>query len=215
MALADIRNRVEQQLGDTSNLIWSTGWVDEGIRQALHRWSERIPQHAITTLTAASDTRELDLSTISGLLSVVRVWTPYTAANPEEPPNWRPFEHWYDPQLLYLPNYEIPSGDVVRIFYTLGQTVEDLDSATATTIPDHELSTLIDGAAGFAAIERGLDITEQVTLGRATSKEIRDWGQAKIDRFERKLDQLVKAKALLSQSRVRLPRQDRHDTEWS
>jgi hypothetical protein len=216
--LATIRDRVEQQLVDTGNSIWSADLIDEGLRQALAEFSLAIPLHAITTLTLSSDTRELDISTISGLLDVVALWLPYTAADPEYPPNTRPFEHWRDNDILYLGEYEGQSGDVARVFYTAVQTIEDLDSAAATTLTGPQESILITGGAGFAASSRSLDLEEQVTLGARVAKEIQAWGEMRLERFRSQVAAEARRLALAGQSAVELPPLDRWDRDgqgWS
>ena len=216
--LAAIRDRVEQQLVDTGNAIWSTDLIDEGLRQALAEFSLAIPLHAITTLTLSSDTRELDISSVSGLLDVVQLWLPYTASDPEYPPNVRPFEHWRDNDILYLGEYEGQSGDVARIFYTAVQTVEDLDSATATTLTGPQESILSTGGAGFAASSRSLDLEEQVTLGARVAKEIQAWGEMRLERFRSQVAAEARRLTLAGQSAVELPALDRWDRDgqgWS
>jgi len=216
--LATIRDRIEQQLVDTTNAIWATGLIDEGLRQALAEFSLSIPVHQITTLTLSSDTYELDISAISGLLGVARLWLPYTAASPENPPNWRPFDHWRDNDILYLGEYQGQSGDVARIFYTAGQTIEDLDSATATTLTGPQESILITGGAGFAALSRSLDLGEQVTLGARVAKEIQAWGEARLERFRALVAAEANRLALVGRSAVGLPPLDRWDRDgwgWS
>jgi len=211
--LAAIRDRVEQQLVDTGNSIWSTDLIDEGLRQALAEFSLSIPLHQITTLTLASDTYELDISSVSGLLNVQRLWLPYTASNPENPPNWRGFDHWRDNSILYLGEYQAQSGDVARVFYTAVQTVEDLDSAASTTLTALQESVLVHGGAGFAATSRSLDLEEQVTLGSRVSKEIQAWGEVRLLRFRALLGTEAHRLALLGQSAVGLPALDRWDRD--
>jgi len=211
--LATIRDRVEQQLVDTGNSIWSTDLIDEGLRQALAEFSLAIPLHQITTLTLAADTYELDISSISGLLDVERLWLPYTASSPENPPNWRGFDHWRDNDILYLGDYQAQSGDVARVFYTTVQTVEDLDSATSTTVTALQESILVHGGAGYAATSRSLDLEEQVTLGSRVSKEIQAWGETRLAYFRSLLAAEARRLALLGRGNVGLPALDRWDRD--
>lgn len=217
--LAQIRDRVEQRLADTGNAIWSTGFVDEGIRQALDEYSQAIPRVANTTVTLASDGREVDISSVSGLLYVERVWSPYTSSDPEHPPNWRKFEHWVDSQVVYFPDGDEPqSGDVVRLFYTAEHTIQDLDSAASTTIRNIDESMIVTGAAGHAAVSRGLDTQEQVTLGRAVAGQIQRWGEARLTEYQRDLTRRVAQIAMRGNSRVNLPKVDRYhrgSPDWS
>jgi len=216
--LTAIRDRIEQRLNDTGNTIWSTNWLDEGLRQALAEWSLKLPYQAITTLTLASDTHELDISAVSGLLSVERLWIPYTSSDPENPPNWEAFEHWEDAQIVYMPDREGQSGDVARIYYTTAHTINGLDSETATTLTVPVQSILITGAAAHAALNRALDIQEQVTLGRKTAAEIERWGAQQLTRFEADLDRMVRARSLRRRNHAHLPPLDRWDRDgggWS
>lgn len=199
MSLSAIRDRVEQVLVDTSNAIWDTDFVDEGIRQALEEYSQAVPRRTITTATFASDTRELDISGISGLLSVERVWTPYTAADPEFPPNERAFEHWRASQILFFPRGDEPqSADVARIFYTLKHTLNGLDSEVADTYYLEDERLLVTGAAAICATSRGVDLMEKVTLDRFTAQQVRAWGLGKLQEFRAGLVAAGKREALRS-----------------
>src|SRR5512136_1471118 len=102
--LTALRDRVEQILADSGNAIWATGDIDEAIRQALHEYSKIRPLSAVTTVNVTTATHELSITTITGLIGVSRVWCPYTAASPEDPPNWVAFEHWVDAAILYFPD---------------------------------------------------------------------------------------------------------------
>ena len=214
--LAQIRDRCEQQLADTGNAIWSTFWVDEGIRQALAEYSWQMPRRLITTVTLSADAWEIDISSISGVLFVQRVWLPYTASAPEDPPEWRGFEWWKDSNLLLVTTGEQPaSGDVARIFYGAAQTIQDLDSASATTIPVPDESLIVAGAIGFAVLSRGLDVKEQVTLGRRDSEQLRAWGNERLLEFRTALARRAGQEAARSWGHVAIPALDRWDRSWS
>ena len=86
--LTTLRDRVEAYLADTTNAVWATGTIDEGLRLALHEYSQSRPQRAIGTITLSTAAREVALSSLTGLIGVERVWFPYTAADPEYPPEW-------------------------------------------------------------------------------------------------------------------------------
>ena len=214
--LTTLRDRVEQILKDTANSIWSTGDVDEGIRQALHEYSKVRALRAVGTITLTVDGREISLSTLTGLLGVQRIWCDYTATDPEWPANERPFEHWPDQVKIYvLGEYEPQSGDVVRVFYTKLQTLSGLDSAEATSFLDDDETLLATGAAGFAATSRAVDLAEQVTLDRLTSQQVRAWGMAKVQEFRAGLRVVARRQAYEGRSDVSLGPKDRHDGEWA
>jgi hypothetical protein len=130
---------------------YSQGDLDEGIRQALEQYSRHLPDHAIGTVTVASDTREIDISALTNLIRVEKVWWDYDSGTPGYPPAWRHFAIWPG-SILYIDDREQPeTDDVIRIYYTQEQTLNGLDSASATTLPVDDESFLISGAAAFAA----------------------------------------------------------------
>ncbi len=212
--LAALRDRVELILADSGNAIWATGDIDEAIRQALHEYSKIRPLQEVGVITVATATHELSITTLTGLLGVSRVWHPYTAASPEDPPEWVAFELWADEALLYFPD-ELTAGKVARIFYDKLQTIEDLDSATATTVPADDESLICTGAAGYAAMSRALDLGEQVTLDRDVPQKAKTWAGQKLQDFRQGLAAVARAQALLGRSHVELPPLDRHDGAWS
>src|SRR5512138_445954 len=92
--LASLRTRVRAFLMDATKTVWtSDDQIDEGLRLALEELSRlgargTIPGNdRIGTVTPALNAREVSLAALSGLLAVLEVWFPYTAASPENPPN--------------------------------------------------------------------------------------------------------------------------------
>jgi hypothetical protein len=212
--LSTLRDRVERVLTDTGNDIWSADDVDEGIRQALHEYSKTRPLRAISTLTLSADGREIDISSLTGLLSVTEIWCDYTASDPEFPANVRAFQHWRDEGKIYVTDdYEPSSGDVVRVFYTRLQTLNGLDSETSTSVPLEDETLIATGAAGFAATGRAIDLTERVTLDRLTAQQVRAWGLAKLQEFRAGLKTVARRMAVESKSDVELPPLDRFERD--
>jgi non-ribosomal peptide synthetase component F len=214
--LATLRDRVEQILADTGNDIWTTDDIDEAIRRALHEYSKTRPYQQIGTLTLVADGRELDASTLTGILGVREIWCDYTAADPEFPPNRRIFEYWPDSTTIYVTDdYEPQSGDVCRVFYTTMQTLKDLDAATATTFSDADESLIAEGGAGYAATSRAVDLAERVTLDRLTAQQIRAWGMAQLQRFRAGLKRVGEEEAGRTSARVEAGKLDRWEGEWA
>ena len=212
--LATLRDRVEAMLADTGNAIWSSDDIDEAIRQALHEYSKTRALRAISTLTLSAAGREIDLSTLTGLLSVLEIWCDYTSSDPEFPANTRAFQHWRDESKLYVTDaYEPASGDVVRVFYTKLQTLNGLDSATSTTLPLEDETLVATGAAGYAATSRAVDLAEQVTLDRLTAQQVRAWGMAKMQEFRAGLKTVARRMAVEGKSDVELPPLDRFERD--
>jgi hypothetical protein len=212
--LATLRDRVELMLADTGNAIWSTDDIDEGIRQALHEYSKTRPLRAISTLTLSADGREIDASSLTGLLSVHEIWVDYTASDPEFPPNRRSYAYWPDEQTIYVTDdYEPASGDVVRVFYTTLQTLNGLDSETTTSVLLDDETLIATGAAGYAATSRAVDLAEQVTLDRLTAQQVRAWGLAKLQEFRSGLKTVARRMAVEGRADVEVGDLDRWERD--
>lgn len=194
--LASLTDRVEAMIADETNAKFSTTAIAEGLRQALHRYSKRRPRRAVTVLTIPADGREVSVAGVAGLLEVIDVWLPYTAASPEEPPNTRAFEFWADEKILYFPaaangSYEPQAGEVARLFFSRLHTLNGLDSETVTTVPLDDETLLCWGAAGYTVLGRARRVTEEVTTADQipTSTQLMSWARNRLAEFEASLNQ--------------------------
>lgn len=170
--LANIRDRVELALQDTGNAIWAAGDIDEAITEALEEYSRDNPHHKIGTVTTSAAGREHSISALTGIQRVERVWWDYDSDTPGYPPRWRHFAVWPG-AILYIDDDEEPaSGDVIRIWYTLKHTLDDLDGASATTIPDEDIGYIVLGSAQHAARSRAIELAEQATVDKEVVKRL-------------------------------------------
>ena len=187
--LTTLRDRVEAALMDSANAVWDTGTLDEGIRQALHEYSREWPNEKVGTVNVASTGREVDISGLTGLIGIGRVWLDYDASNPADPPDWgRDFELWPG-SLLYVGSGETEpqSGEVLRIFYTGLHTLNGLDSETTTSVPlDHE-SLLVMGACGYAAFSRAADLAETAGVSAVSTPNLAALGSRWLRYFREQL----------------------------
>lgn len=208
--LTTLRDRVEATLQDASNLRWATADLDEAIRQALEEFSRACPREVVATLTLAADGREIDLSSLSGRLQVTRVWFPYTAADPEYPPPWTPFEVWGD--TLYLDvDGEPATGDVARLWYTAPHTLDGLDGATATTLDAIAEGMIVGGAAGQAALQRAVELSETLNVDADVVERLSAYGRAHLDAFRAGLRARQRHDAARAAGVADAPRLDRWD----
>ncbi len=185
--LTSLTDRVEAFLMDSGNSIWDTGTIAEAIRQTLHEYSRVWPQQAVGTVTMGSDTREVDVSALTGLLGVRRVWLDYDSSNPENPPRWASHFELWPGSILYVGDIEPKNNDVLRIFYTVMQTLNGLDSETVTSIPlDHE-SLIVIGAAGYAAFSRSVDLAETAGVSAVSTPNLAALGSRLLRFFREEL----------------------------
>jgi len=196
--LAEIRDRVELLLVDTANAIYPAALIDEAIRLALDQYNLVNPLGAETVITLPGDGREIALEALSGLLYVLEVWWPYdsSAASETWPPNKvQGFRLWWDdarPVLfLDIPDGAQPRmGDELRIWYARRQTIENLDSASITSLRgDHE-SLIVLGAAGHAAMSRAADLIEIAGTDLYQVGVLATWGNKKLREYAQELARL-------------------------
>jgi hypothetical protein len=213
--LASLRDRVEAILEDATNTKWSTTEVDEAIRQALHRYSLRLPRRVIASLTLSAAGREVDISSLT-YRTIERVWWDYDSSDPAHPPEWRDFEVWPGDLLFINDDDEPAASDVVRVWYTTDHTLDDLDSATATTYPARHDTLIATGAAGFAAQSRALTLSESANLNAWAPRNLREWADRQIAIFERGLADAAAREAALDAGIAKTPALDRwdDDNDW-
>ena len=184
LTLATLRDRVELVLQDTGNATWATGDIDEAVDQALEMYSRVKPDHAISTITLSADGREVDISTLTGLLRVEKVWVPYDSTAPSFPPNWVKFETWPG-SLLYIDDTDEPQDtEKVRIWYTKEHTIDGLGGAGATTIPKDDEAFIIQGTAALCARMRAVEIAEQANVDSAVYDRLMSWGDQAMTEYD-------------------------------
>ena len=155
--LAQLEVRVSARLADAANALWPLTLVDEALRTALSEYSAAIPQAMEGILILPGTGREIALDSFANLTRVLDVWWPYDTLTEVWPPNQvAGFRVWWDdarPVLLLASKTanQPQASDTIRVWYTRPQTIASLDSATTTSVfPNHE-SSIVNGAAGFAA----------------------------------------------------------------
>ncbi len=162
--LATLTDRVETTLSDSTNARWAAGDIEEAIEKAVEQFTIRSPHHKLDTVTLSSTGREVDISSLTDLVRVEKVWWDYDSTDPAFPPDWREFEVWPG-AILYINDVTEPeSGDKVRIWYTAAHDLNGLNSATATTIPAEDISHIITGACHFACQARAAELAETLNV---------------------------------------------------
>jgi hypothetical protein len=200
--LAALRDLVEADLDDSANDTWTTAEIDRAIQRALSDYSHVRPQEITASLTAlAAAGREISLSTLTALIRVVRIWAPYTAADPEDPPKWRRFEY-YGTTLYILDGDEPAIGDVVRVYYTKPQTIKDLASAAATTVAIEDEELIVLGGGAYAAMQKARSSVVAAGISTDTPKHWLSWGSDRMAQFVEALRKVKATETLKLDKRV-------------
>lgn len=197
--LSNLRTRTRALLVDAGALVWDDAALDAALRLALSEYTRasllpqaRVRAHsALATLAPAVGERTLSLAALTGLIDVISVWFPYTASDPEYPARHIPFELvWdHDEPVLYLDTPQEPDGvDAARLVYRLAHTLDGLDAATETTFDATDEELIVLGAAGYACIERSVDLAETVGQQAVATPNLAAVGTRLLKLFRLKLD---------------------------
>jgi len=186
--LSQLRDEVESELMDSTNIIWSADNIDDHIAKALRDVSLRKPQQLATTLTT-STSREIAHS-ITDLLYITDVWFPYDTASPTWPP---PRPKWFVPcdGYIFLDVSTAPtSGQKCRVFYAAPHTINGLESASTTTLDKQGETLIILGASAYAALQQCQHIIGAVTVNDRTQEQYIAWAKHRWDLFSAALARL-------------------------
>jgi hypothetical protein len=184
--LATLRDMVERDLDDTGNDVWSTDDIDRAIERALVDYSQVRPQQAVTTIELSADGREVDISSISGLTRVVKVWYPYDSSAPESPPRWVQWGQWA--QTLYISSGDEPAvGETVRVYYQQEHAIDGLDGASETTVPGEDEEVLVTGAGAYAALQKARGSVGEAGVSTKTPEHWLEWGMNRMAAFNEAL----------------------------
>jgi hypothetical protein len=184
--LAELRDLVELDLDDSSNAVWSTGDVDRAIARALYEYSQVNPQRTTGTITVSADGREISISSLAGLTRMVRVWHPYTAADPEDPPEWRRWDLW-GTTLRVIDGDEPASGEVVRVFYFKEHTINGLGGASSTTVAAEDERVVVLGAGAYAALQKARSAIGEAGVSTETPEHWLKWALSRMEAFSQAL----------------------------
>lgn len=142
---------------------WLAANLDEALTSTLEEYSRARPYTAV--FTQAVGARELTLSAPTALISLVKVWYPYTAATPEYPPSWIDYDFWFDSGVakVLLHTDAVPDGTkLARIWYNGLHTLNGLNGGVTTTWPTGDDSIFVMGAAGYACLQRSTELDETI-----------------------------------------------------
>jgi hypothetical protein len=151
---------------DAAAVIFDNTTVAEGLRLAMHEYSQANPVGMETVLTLPAKGREIALSALTDLLDVTEVWWPYDSTVEDWPPSRvQGFRVWWDdaqPVLILSSDdgSQPQAADELRIWYTVPHKIQNLDAGDITTLRSIDETLIVLGAAGHACFSRSVDLSE-------------------------------------------------------
>lgn len=195
--LAQLAARTAQLLLDTGAAVFPTALLSETINHALDDYSEANPLVRETIISAPAAGREIALSALTGITDVIDIWWPYHSTSAEEwpPPRVPGFELWWDDGqpvlvLTQADGDQPQTDDEIRVWYTHGHTIQNLNGEAATTLPPHHESLIVRGAAGYALNARAIDLAEDNTLGTSATPNYSTMADLWLTEFRQRLTEI-------------------------
>jgi hypothetical protein len=163
-ALAAYRTAVLALLYDATNVIFSNDNVDTALRWALAEYSVRRP--LIRTYMLDVDTTTvihvLPADFATRHITKVELYN----ADPDAITERAFYAYIRDEQWTIETKLAVEAGEVLQVSYSDTHTVDGLDSASGTTVPEADEYILQVGAAGRAAQMRALDRIETINMNK-------------------------------------------------
>lgn len=162
--IADLRSRLRVDLADPDNGRWPDADLDRHIQHAVRDLNRVAPRELEDTALVISDpaNRELDITPLSNLISVVAVEYPVGGY----PRRLRHFEIWGESLRLLTDTMPV-AGEPVHVYYTAPHVVD----AEGSSLPDYLEDIVLTGAAGYALLDLLAGTHDRVTVGDGRTAE--------------------------------------------
>lgn len=183
MNLTEMITAVRKDLHDqdSGNYQWTDEELTRHINRAISEFSEEVPLPARATLPTTSDSREVDISGLTGRIMIEAVEYPLQSF----PPDYQQFTVWGD--ILTIISGSEPDGSNCYVYYG---TLHTLDTG-GSTVPTKYEDIVAAGAGGYAATEWAVYAINRVNIGGAlTTKDYREWGNQRLKYFRQELKRL-------------------------
>jgi len=173
--LLSLRKRLRFDLKDTSSPYrWENDELDRAIARAVSELSHILPLEQETEFDTAAESRNLDISSLTDLVRVIRVEYPID----RDPRSYVYYEVYQS--TLFIGGSQVPTGDKVRVRWGKMHSL----SVTESTIPKLLDDVVLMGAQAFAVMERAQYATETDSGGGwDADRDYERWGRYMLDQF--------------------------------
>jgi hypothetical protein len=189
MNLTEMRARVREDLQDEddANYRWTNDQVDGAIERVVREFSLAYPQMESTDIATTEDSRELDISSLSGLITIRRVEFPIG----NDPPYYQRFDIWGTK--LYMAAKG--DGSDARVRWYKEHTLD----AESSTIPAQFEEIIVLGATGYLAASASVYTVDKATIaGKWATINFLKWGEQRLDRYHKQLRRISRDSRVIS-----------------
>jgi hypothetical protein len=173
-----MRARVRRDLRDedVAGQRWSDDELDRHLARAVAEASLAAPREATATLSAPGGSRDLDIATLTGRVSLDAVEYP----SGRFPPSFVAFSSWGDTLTLLLPGAPA-AGEPVVVRYGAVHTLDDAGSSLPPALEE----AVATGAGAYAALEWASYATNRINVGgEDAARDYHDWAQERLAAFQ-------------------------------
>jgi hypothetical protein len=179
--LSAYRTAVLALLSDASKVVFTDADVDQALRWALSEYSQKHPlirtyQYGVDTATSF---HILPADFVTRHIVKVEIYD----SNPDSVVELGFYAYRRDEQWTVNTKFQVEAGDVLQISYSDVHTIDNLDAAAGTTVPDADETLLQLGAAGHAALMRALNRIETINMNPDVVKTYRETAANYLSRF--------------------------------
>lgn len=191
--LSALISRVRLTLDDPDGKRFSDTLLTTAIRQALEQIDQRLPRNLISDVTAAANGREQPLNGLTGCIFLVKLVYPAASDGNRELEPETEFSYVMrdgTPTVHFYGDVLPQAGEVLLVHYAAQNTIEGLDDALSTTLPEMCEAALVNGAAGCACALRAGSLVEAYGSRPAEAAQMLETSRYWMDVFSRGLDGL-------------------------
>lgn len=188
LTLTEMRTRVRQDLQDTdaANYRWSNDEVDGAIQRVVREFSLAYPQMESTDIATTDGSREIDISSLSGLIAIMSLEFPIG----EDPACYQRFELWKT--TLYM--LDKGDGTDARVRWYKEHTL-----STSSTIPAQFEEIIVLGATGYLAASASAYTVDRASIaGKWATINFLKWGQERLELYQKKLKAISRNSRIIS-----------------
>jgi hypothetical protein len=189
MDLTEMTARVREDLKDTDsqNYIWSDAEIGAAIDRAVTEYSLHAPIQQQDDIATTAGDRELDISSLIGLLKIESVEFPIG----QSPKYMQHIEYWGGH--LYM--QEEGDGTDARVRWLTKHSL----TAESTTIPAEHEEIIVLGATGYLAMSASAYVVDRATIaGRYGTLNYQLWARERLRRYDQVLKQVAQANRVTS-----------------
>lgn len=141
---SDMEQKIADFFGETSLTIFTDAQVQQATREALLLYSSYNPNFQTEILTIATDGREHDLSDLANCLKIIDVFFPYIDESFLQKYNGAHYITYSNNVFnIIFQGSRIPkAGEMMMINYQEAHSIEGLDGASTTTVPNMDIFVL-------------------------------------------------------------------------